>query len=65
MLDYVSTIQVVIIRSLIEITELQKAVHTYGIPVVHYWDPICVHSLLQFCYLYEWQDDDHLNGRNM
>ena len=24
----------VIIRSLIEITELQKAVHTYGIPVV-------------------------------
>jgi len=31
---HVSTIQVVIIRSLIEITGLQKAAHTYGIPLV-------------------------------
>ena len=31
---HVSTIQVVIIRSLIEIIGLQKAAHTYGIPLV-------------------------------
>jgi len=30
---HVSTIQVVIIRSLIEIIGLQKAAHTFGIPI--------------------------------